>query len=366
MSIQKVYSYSLVCFVLFALVFSLIENKGYEYQNTIENTFRFFLFITLFYFERHYDRLEFKLIVFSLLYLSIYILRSYQSGVYYLDILNANVFIIYTLIFSQTLKFLLKAKCNYRFYEFFFKFLLIAFFLIYFVKRVLLGIGRPFVYGENNFELMLVFISFYSLMVKELLTNIKLWWLLLFGIVILSGSKSGLLILLFLIFYKLNFQIIYIFILGLIIIIFLGVLSSYISSLDRFVFLLSAINSIKIKEVIELFLPLQLLPLNQESCTALSFYTGSMNPDSNDCYPKILHIWLLSSFLNHGLIVIVLYLKIFYELLKNYFKKDYLFLFAVPIINGLSVSGFDSIWYFFSLILIFPLWMQNTLPLKSS
>ena len=340
-------------------------NSPYLYQNNFENIFRTFLFLSfLISFWRHYESYNFFVIISFTCYLILYFIISYLKGHYYLDIINANLFFIYTITFVKGSTFLRKIESSST-YIYSLKFFLITCLLIYLYKFFITGNNRPSMFAENNFELILISFVFFALIFKNYIIRTNLWWLFFFIIILLSGSKSGALIFIFLFLYKLEFKIKYIIFISILLLLFLSVIVNFITSIDRYTFLINSVITVYDRSFMDLVFPLNLIPLPRTVCDSLSYYTGSMNPEALVCYPKMLHMWVVTSFFNHGMIIMLAFLIIFYRILKKFFNNDSIVLITIPLINGLSVSGFDSSWLFISYIIILPLWNNNSLHSKS-
>jgi hypothetical protein len=247
--------------------------------------------------------------------------------------------------------------------DFLFKFLVIIGVLKYSVAKIIFGIPRPGLFTENNFEIML-FIMLYIFLLTYHKVSI-LWTLGLTFLVIMSGSKVGFVVLVYVIastqknIFRLLLKSLIIFPLF----IFITFLVSPrileildITTLDRFRFLmvfLNEIGSFEIRHII--FGQYPMTPLSDESCKVLSFYKSLFsNHNLGICFPVILHSFFLKSLLEHGIFGVSFIIIAFYKLLRlrGYSKKFVVTAVVVLSLNGLSVSGFSNTYAMLGITLI--------------
>jgi hypothetical protein len=223
---------------------------------------------------------------------------------------------------------------------------------------------RPALYRENNFELMFLALIFY---LKFLTTN-RVGWseqLLLLGIFVLSGSRSGIIIFLVTLIgvhferltaKKLITGVAVAFSSGLVA---LNVLMSRMSEqgfegIDRLNFLNKFFDEVHYWGPIDWAIGSdRITPLSQATCTSLNYYSELFSY-SNDgsCYSVIFHSFILRAIFDHGLIGVFFMIGFIYWIMNisNYKKKDAVIVIVIALFNGLSVSSINS--YFFALALI--------------
>jgi hypothetical protein len=343
--------HELIGFVLIGLgLINILDQSRVAYNNTIDNILRTIFFSSaIIYFSLRKNKLG-TLALYTL-YLITYLSTSILSGVYWLDAINSCLFIIYFIGFYSFVD-RLKYK-RFEDLEWFYNLTLWLFFIVYFFFKIILDKNRPFLFVENNFELIFLgLIAFTKLSFKFS----KFYYILFLFTIILSGSKSGLLILLLITIVIFNLRFALIPILTVAVFIFVSNFE-WIQKIDRYTFFIHFMDVIVEHNF---FLPMKLYHLPYSICQSLSFYTGSMDPDKIVCYPKILHSWILSSILNHGIIPIIFFLKTFYSFVQNQvIGKAGVFL-LIGLVNGLSVSAFDNIWFWFSLSFIITVWKKHS------
>lgn len=337
-----------------------------SYENLLPvNIILEFYLIALFFTQLR--RLDRNIMGFAIIAI-IYLIYTFTVAV----LLKENNFFDYLLAFkSFVYVFILSFFYNKKGYSSSFisdilKFLLFAFLLKYFISRVLMGIERPSLFLENNFELLFLILLFnleYTLNGNKihLFKTIALIF-----IFILSGSRSGILILafFFLINYiefdrKIIFRILFIFLIFFaVVVIFIargGSESGYIERIDRFNFLMEFLYNIKDWDLYRYLVGSSAItPLNPISCHNLSYYQKLFSYSGDgSCYSVILHSYILRVVYDHGLIGLSFILLFVYKAMKSYPIKSYLTVMGVILISGLSVSSFNSIFVTFALMFYF-------------
>ena len=244
----------------------------------------------------------------------------------------------------------------------FFLFLLLFFFLKYFFSRFIFEQPRPGLFVENNFEL-LFFLLLYLLvcLIDKKIFILKLCVVTI--IVFASGSRSAILSLLFLIFMtyekKLSFKtligfIIFAFIFSLSIIVLMQRLGGGIESIDRFVFFQYFLNDISNWSFSDYFFGnLPLTPMSANTCNGLSFYyTLFSQKNDGTCYSVVLHSYILRMIYDHGFFGLFFVLYFIFKALRTvgYNVKLCLTVLGLILINGLSVSAFNSVFCFLGLL----------------
>ena len=343
--------YNLNLFVFFILIIrGLVCGTSSAFDNTNDTIMRVLLITNALYNFAVDFKLSFRGILITL-YLIAYSFFSLNFGNSIYDTINAQLYLIYTVIFLQIIN--ARKASTVMLYIGGLKGFVWLVFVVYSVM-VLMGIRRPFIMVENNFELMLVGLGAYTISVNDG-KSAYLWIFLI--IAIISGSKSAFLVSSFLLGRS-------IFPSFLAMLIFGGV-SSFVyllffeidvEQIDRFTFLFVFLEELGARSLSRLFISGFLSPLSFTQ--GLEFYTGSLS-NSEVYYPKVLHSWWLSASLNHGFAAVALYLFFIFGRLKKVAGSIAIDVMIVVGINSLSVSGFDSIWFWFSLLIFLPLWKRD-------
>ncbi|WP_437396045.1 hypothetical protein [Flagellimonas lutimaris] len=176
----------------------------------------------------------------------------------------------------------------------------------------------------------------------------------------MSGSKSGLLILLFILFLvniKILVSRIYIIIpsaIALVILVFLIFKSRMggkfdIEKIDRFKFLMVFLEETKDWTVMDfLFGAERITALSLESCKKLSFYKELFSYENDgSCYSVIFHSYILRVIYDHGILIFLFMLLFVHKLiaLSGFSRKNSFAVIGIALINGLSVSSFNSVYF---------------------
>lgn len=246
-----------------------------------------------------------------------------------------------------------------------FQFKLIFIFLFfYFIQKFLFDIARPQVFGENNFELILLLIIFFFSNVSNKninITNI----IFMGGVIFLSSSRSAAVIYLLSIIFMLiskKITIKSLFIVFLIFLSCLGVLFIFSSRLDGDIDSIDRVNMLnQLLYIVKnwdlgnwLFGVPRITPLPQEVCNALSFYDSLFSYANNGkCYSVILHAFNMRIIYDHGLIVSFLTFYFVWILMGR--KRDLrtkLFVLLALIATGFSVSSLNSVFVAISLAIL--------------
>lgn len=243
--------------------------------------------------------------------------------------------------------------------------IIFAFFILkYSLSHIFNFIHRPFIYTENNFELMFIAILYlYIAMNKKENKNI---YLALYGLItLLSFSRSGAGIFIFVAFMsyinKINIKLVFISIITLpILLLFVFVIFSSrgesMETLDRLNFLRVFINETEHWNIIDYFIGSpRITQLGYNSCQELSFYEVLFSKSgSGDCYSVIFHSFILRVIFDHGILGFGFLIFSTYKLLvlsKISKKNTYTFL-GIFILNGISVSSFNSVFFPLSMIIL--------------
>jgi hypothetical protein len=237
------------------------------------------------------------------------------------------------------------------------------------------GLGtRPVVYEENNFELMLLYALY---LVRYSVTKEKvLMYLGILGVItIISLSRSSLIMYSVLgayIYYR-NYKKTWIFVLP-VLGALMGALMLYVfeqrsrggsglEDIDRFKFFMLFLTETKNWTVFEwLFGSERITPLHEATCHVMNRWRNTLFSFTGNgtCYSVVLHSFLLRAVFDHGFMGLMFMIYSGYQLLvKSAVHKwiSWLFL-AIVILNGLSVSSFNNL--FFAISMIFLMTTTNT------
>ena len=357
-SIVKIQYLAVIIAIIISLTYSFFSNR-IVYGNFIDNLLRLLLillFISNVLFSNKIFSKRFNLVLVP--YSIIYTLNSLYNGYILLDIINGQTFILYFLGFQAFTAQRLD-KVNYLWPKIMKLFLWIVT-CTYLYRFIVVKFHSPYLFVENNFELLLILILWFSMVYNN---HLKLLSFNSLGIIlstIISNSLSGqLLLVFFLVFYRYNVW--KLFIGFFVVILLLSFTYSFYSRLDRFLFLQEYVRGSMGNTVFSNLFPLSIRELAPSATKTLSYYTGSSQGKHSIYLAKSLHMWILTSIYNHGAVVII-YLYMFFQTFKDKVGKTAAYyVTSAALINGLSVSAFDSIWFWTALILIIPLW-QNSEP----
>lgn len=235
---------------------------------------------------------------------------------------------------------------------------LYVFFVKYTICKIIIGIDRPGVFTENNFEL--VFLTLTMLIILKSDKHRFNKYLLIYIIVVLiSGSRSGILMAISLstyyVVFLLNAKNIYkIKFLSVVFILSMIVISSRlpgldISAIDRFRFLLSFLDDMAHSEFYVWLIGNDILtPISLESSNALRAYPLLFSDfDNRIAYSVLFHSALMRIIYDFGVIGLTLNLTVIWQL-TNYKLKDRHtanIVVLILIVNGLSVSSFYSTYF---------------------
>lgn len=245
-------------------------------------------------------------------------------------------------------------------------FLLIVFMFKYFSQKFIFNEDRPWLFTENNFELVFLILVFYLYYIlNNSYSNLQL--IALFSIVFISGSRSGMACLAFMIcmIYLYSLKINLRSILRIFLIILVTSISLYlfisrlegknVESIDRIVFFNLFLREINNWDLINyLFGTYPITPLSSFTCKYLSFYSELFSHyNNNTCYSPVLHAYNLRVIYDFGFLgLLAIYSCIIYLLrLKLYSWKQIIIIVGVIFITGLSVSALNSTFVALSFIL---------------
>lgn len=363
-SISNILIYLIILFSLISFVNISTKNIPINFNIIFE-----FLFLAIFYFIFIKFKLNYCVVIYMLINIT-YILFSINQFILLEHMGKFNDFLIIYKAFFYLLFlsfFVNKNYLNQKFLRNLFNILLI-FFLVKYILMKLFGYGfqgRPELFTENNFELIMLLILYIGIYSRE--KKIKKLDLIFLSIIfLLSGSRSGIggffIMLYFLDFgnsMKLKLIKLISLSLGLIAIVFiftqrLG--SGNIEDIDRIKFLFYFIKEIESWSIINyLFGASFMTPMTYETSKALNYYEILFsNYDKLLTYSVVLHSFILRTIFDHGFLG---FLFLFFTLWKflgysKYNKREKSSIILILIATGLSVSSLNSIFVTFSLGLI--------------
>ncbi|WP_442589224.1 hypothetical protein ACSBL2_24715 [Pedobacter sp. AW31-3R] len=289
---------------------------------------------------------------------------------------------VYAVVYKErnVLDFIMIYKCF--FYLFFLTFLsgktLIAFKTTNWMFIILLGLfilkyvalivimkeDRPTLYMENNFELMLIYALF---LVRYSATKGKyLHFLGLVGLItILSLSRASLLmysvIVLFVIYDSFKKTRVF-FIPGAIMV--LGAVVYYIftqrdanlEEVDRYKFMLVWWSNIHDWNILQWLVGAErITPLSAYSCRVMGYFVNLFSyAHDGSCYSVVLHSFLFRIIYDHGLLGLVFVVGSTWALMaKNKVAPKIILVFiTIVLINGLSVSSFNNLFFAISMVFL--------------
>jgi len=291
----------------------------------------------------------------SLLYAVVY------RGANILDFLMIykSFFYLFLLTFLANKK-LMEGKHILTFYN-----VLLAVFFFKYLAVVAFGItARPVVYDENNFELTLLYALY---IVRYSITKDKyLPFLVLVGIItIISLSRSSLVmyaVLAMYVFYD-SFKKTWVFILPVAMAVMaFGIYyifserSSSLEEIDRYRFMLLFLDEVKDWSVLQWFVGAErITPLSYTTCGLMSTWTTLFSYSGDGtCYSVILHSFLFRVILDHGIIGLIFIIYAVNQLLiKSGVEKLHALVFiAIVVLNGLSVSSFNNLFFAISMVFL--------------
>ena len=202
---------------------------------------------------------------------------------------------------------------------------------------------RPLLFTENNFE-----IPFFAILYCFLLPSFhkpSREFLLIVLLVALSGSSSGLLVLIFvtIITFEKHLDAFRIIIISPVIITLIGVglfakFSNGLEAIDRFHYLLAAFETLSVRDGIGIAFG-YIGPLEKESCDALNYMSGKF-ADDGSCFSNIVYIGIIRTIIDYGVIgSLLLYFSLYRALRNNHSGGLCFAIIAITAMNGLSVSG---------------------------
>jgi hypothetical protein len=317
--------------------------------------------------------------VFIFIYISYFYARAiFTSEANLFDIIVATKAFIYLLLIGLATgkKILMPLKL-----ERLFNILLVVFLVKYLYSIIFSLDDRPGVFTENNFELMTLFIL--AIGVKALRGNLyKAEIFALLFITALSGSRSGAIELMFLIFLGIHFnydiklslykRLPTLAMLLIVVVVGFFILDSRssggIEAIDRYRFLMLFIDETSSWSIWQWAVgSAPLTALSSSTCSSLYYYQQlfSFNGDGS-CYSVIFHSMLLRAVFDHGLLSLLFINFFLWKVLKKsgYNSKTIVQVIGVLAINGLSVSSFNSIFAVLPIMLLVMVNMSEKLRIS--
>ncbi len=357
--------YFKICFFCFFILGVLgFANFGRAHIINISTAFDILFILTVFIYKPKFaDKKSLAFFVCFLLYFII--------SLFFAVTVNANHILDFLLAYKAIFYFIFlfyfenkKIGGKNRFYQIY-KWLIIFFFIKY-VTSVLFQLNdRPLLFRENNFELMLLGLLFYLRCI--LLGKIKGWELgAIIIIFIASGSKSAIPILVLIlasVYLKnitwkrfLSFAFLGALLIGTFATLLLAKYGiNGLGGIDRIAFLRVFMIEMLNSTYFEIFFGhsriTALLPL---SCNALYHYPGLFSyKDDGTCYSLILHSFLLRSIFDHGIIgTFIIFYSCYLLLSRAGYSNNVCYTFiGVMLLNSLSVSGFNSVFFALSMLM---------------
>ena len=352
-----------------------VQSNFFLYSIYIASFVSFFIINKTFYFNIFFESLliliflfnfngkTIKKIVTSFFLLNIaYLSISFLYSVSYNGDNVKDFLLIYkTFIYLIILPFIIDYKIlSLKSFLVFFKFIVSLFLAKYIISKLFFDQHRPIVFAENNFELMFLALLLYLYFIVKG----KVEFVYQFAIAViylLSASISGILILIFVL-SVINYRLIkkksvYVLV-ALIILTLLAVIvlkertngSLDLTTNTRYEFLLIFFNETRDWNVIDfLFGSGRITALSEYACYSQYYWTSGLFSYNNNgqCYSVILHSYLLRVIFDHGILGFLFIILFTIKIIINagYKYKDALVIIGIAIINGLSVSAFNSIYF---------------------
>lgn len=369
---QNIFNSILIVLGLISLVLLQTKHQADYGVYILEATFMLYALLGFWWAKKN----ETKINIVIIRWFSIgYVIFSY---IYSVEYHKANVMDFLMIYKSFVYLFFLTFLTGKQFMTFFatnrFFFILLALFTLKYLGAILIRHApRPILFVENNFELMFVYALY---LIRYTVTKEKFLMILgLVGVItILSLSRSSLLmysVLVLFVFYD-SFKKTRVFIipgailvLGFVVYLIFSQRSSSVEEIDRYRFLLVWWSQVKDWNLFEwLFGAPRITPLSYSACRYMSYFKMlfSFSGDGS-CYSVVLHSFLMRVIYDHGLLGLGFIVYAAYQLLvQSGVRKDVTWVFiAIVLINGLSVSSFNNL--FFAISMVFLMATNTIMPL---
>lgn len=237
----------------------------------------------------------------------------------------------------------------------FVKFIVLLFLAVYLVKALVLGVARPWLFSENNFEMAMVMILIaITVYYNESRSNHVFYLISGAGVAIISFSKSAILEAAALIGRQLKFKtmssVIFAVIGGFAVIATVLYVFSQrlgddsIEEVDRFLFLTVFWQEYSMDGLFSmLFGYAPASNLTNTSCMILGFWVDSMFSSLNYCNSVIFHSFIMRLVYDFGLITSIAFVSAWWYLLGLiYGMRLSITLMAILLLSALSVSSFSN------------------------
>jgi hypothetical protein len=295
----------------------------------------------------------------------VYIYFSYLYAVLYnhvhiLDFLLAFKAFIYLMALSLIIN---KKVFNTKIMLTFISLMYVLFLIKYLYLIVVHSNPRPTVYIENNFELM--FLCTLYLIRFQITKKNQIYYLLLLGVIIfLSFSRSAILMYAVIFLFVINRSIkkhrIIFFAGGIILIVSLVLYIFFtrgnkIEEMDRYIFLQAFFYETREWDFFQYMLGApRITRLSHYTYNALSYYEGLLDHTGTGCYAAMFHSYLLRVVFDHGILGLFAITFFTYKILAmSGVKRQNSWIFiGIVLLNGLSVSSFNSVFFAFSMVFI--------------
>ncbi|HHQ6589407.1 MAG: hypothetical protein ACQER3_07330 [Pseudomonadota bacterium] len=248
----------------------------------------------------------------------------------------------------------------------FYKIISLLFLIKYTIDKFALGIERPTLLIENNFELIMLILVYYLVNIIKGKPDLFNTLIIVF-ICFISGSRSSLGALLIAIVFSLDKKLdlkkmIYLSLIPIFLALVLFVFSERLTSgganaslesIDRYKFLLEFLYSVSDWPWWKFFIGSpSITPLSPVSCLNLSYYHLLFSYSGNgQCYSVILHSFLLRVIYDHGLLGLIFLLSIIWLYLYKFRTKHKICVILILMATALSVSSLNNVYVALSLIL---------------
>jgi hypothetical protein len=359
-------NYFILTLALLALVSSALlmtKHQAAWTEFVLEGTFMSYAFLAYWWTKRS-EAITGILVIRWLSFL--YVVLSY---IYAVDFHNANVFDFLKIYKAFVYLFFLTFLTNKKLMTFTGANRLIVILFSLFLLKYILMIGtgrsfRPIVYMENNFELMFLYALY---LIRYSVTKEK--YLLLLGLVglitILSLSRSSLLmysvLVLFVIYDSFKRTRVFIIpgaaiILGSVAFYIFSQRSSSLEQVDRYRFMLVWWSNVNNWNFFQWLVGAErITALSPDSCSYMNYFKMMFSyKQDGTCYSVVLHSFIFRVLFDHGILgFAALMYSVYLLLIKSRVRKDITLVFiAIVLINGVSVSSFNNLFFAISMVFL--------------
>jgi len=356
----------IVVLVTLALVSSLLlmtKHQAAWTENVLEATFMSYALVCYWWAKRDV-RFSGILLIRWLSFL--YVVGSYIYAIHYN---NANVFDFLKIYKCYIYLFFLTFLTDKRLMTFAGANRLITIlFSLFFLKYILMiATGRsfrPIVYMENNFELMFLYALYlirYTVTKKNYLFLLGLVGL----ITVLSLSRSSLLMYSVLVFFVIydSFKKTRVFIipgaaivLGVVVYYIFTQRSSSLEQVDRYRFMLVWWSNVNNWNFWQWMVGAdRITPLSPQSCSYMNYFKMMFSyKEDGTCYSVVLHSFIFRVLFDHGILGFAsLMYSVYLLLVRSKVRKDVTLVFlTIVLLNGLSVSSFNNLFFAISMVFL--------------